>query len=236
MFRPVDKFREDLNHYYTMGFRPVLASEYLSNRMSIPSGTSPIVITFDDSTPSQIQLEKDGSLAPDCGLGIWKAFAKLHPDFPVHATFFVLPDVMWGAKKSVASKVKLLADLGCEIENHTTTHPKLSHLSDDAVIHELGNAEDKLNVLGSRGIHSLALPYGISPRTSPSCKASAGKAAKSTSLACSLSVPTQRHLRTIRNSIATVYRESLLFPGPTESTTGFSNSPKAALSHTCSPN
>jgi len=164
MFRTVDAFRMDLEHYYKLGFRPVLASEYLSNTMKLPPGASPIVMTFDDATPSQIQLAKDGSVDPNCAVGIWQDFAKIHPDFPVHATFFVLPDVMWGPKKFDPRKVKLVFDIGSELANHTITHPKLSHLTDTKVEWELGTATDRLVAMGQSAPHSMALPYGISPK------------------------------------------------------------------------
>jgi hypothetical protein len=164
MFRSPADFAKDLENYYAAGFRPVLASEYLSNRMRLPSGTSPIVITFDDSIASQIQMRDDGSVTPDCAVGIWQAFARSHPDFPVHATFFVLPDVMWGQKKLVNQKIQWLFHAGSELANHTTTHPKLSHLSDEKVKWELGNASEKLEAEGQKGPHSMALPYGINPK------------------------------------------------------------------------
>lgn len=164
MFRSTADFAKDLENYYALGFRPVLASEYLFNRMPLPSGKSPIVITFDDSIASQIQMRDDGNVTADCAVGIWQAFARRHPDFPVHATFFVLPDVMWGQKKFITKKVQWLQRAGSELANHTSTHPKLSHLSDDKVKWELGNASEKLEAYGQKGPHSMALPYGINPK------------------------------------------------------------------------
>src|SRR5476649_947128 len=38
MFRTADAFRKDLEHMYEQGFRPVLASEYLSNKMDLAPG------------------------------------------------------------------------------------------------------------------------------------------------------------------------------------------------------
>jgi len=164
MFRTESQFRADLEHFYAMGFRPVLASEYLSNHMSLPPGASPIVMTFDDATPSQIQLRPDGSVDPNCAVGIWEDFAKTHPDFPVHATFFVLPETLWGPRKADPRKVKLVFDLGSELANHTINHPKLKALTDEKVKLELGTAEDRLEAMGQKGPHAMALPYGISPK------------------------------------------------------------------------
>lgn len=162
--RSVRRFGEDLSRLYSMGFRPVTLHDYVSAKMALPPGASPVVITFDDSTPSQLALGSGGSVVPDCAVGIWRTFAKDHPDFPVHATFFVLPDAMWGQPKLVDRKLELLKGLGCEIGSHTVTHSKLSHLSDEQVKKELGGAIEFLATKGIGQPVGLALPYGISPK------------------------------------------------------------------------
>jgi peptidoglycan/xylan/chitin deacetylase (PgdA/CDA1 family) len=164
MFRTVNQFRADLEQYYKLGFRPVLASAYVENKMSLPSGASPIVLTFDDSNPSQLQLAKDGTVDPNCAVGIWMAFAKEHPDFPVHGTFFVLPDSMWGRDDQVSKKLKILTSLGSEIGNHTINHPFLNRLSDERVKWELGRATARIAALGVHPPHVMAVPYGVMPR------------------------------------------------------------------------
>jgi hypothetical protein len=164
MFRTVKQFRADLDKYYGLGFRPVLASQYVENKMTLPSGASPIVLTFDDSNPTQLQLKKDGTVDPNCAVGIWIAFAKEHPDFPVHGTFFVLPDSMWGSDNQVSKKVKILTGLGSEIGNHTIDHPFLNRLSDDRVKWELGRCQERIEALGIKPPHLMAVPYGVMPR------------------------------------------------------------------------
>jgi len=164
MFRTVDEFRSDLKLYYKMGFRPVLASEYIENKMPLPPGASPIVLTFDDSNPSQIQLKKDGSVDPDSAVGVWMDFAKDHPDFPVHGTFFALPDSMWGQDKLVQKKLLILSSLGSEVGNHTLNHRFLNRLSDTKVKYELGRATERLAALGIKPPHVMAVPYGVMPR------------------------------------------------------------------------
>jgi polysaccharide deacetylase len=163
MFRTTGDFREDLERLYKDGFRPCTVSDYLSNKMPLPPGASPAVFTFDDANPSQIKLRPDGSVDPDCAVGIWQEFAKEHPDFPVRATFFVLP-TMWGQSKMLAQKVALVKQLGCELADHTITHPILSKLSDEKVKREIGEAADNLEKLGTPMPVSLALPFGVSPK------------------------------------------------------------------------
>jgi hypothetical protein len=89
--RSVEGFRNDLARLYRMGFRPVTLSLYVSGRMELLPGASPVVITFDDSHPSQLRFLPDGQLDPECAVGVWRAFASQHQGFPIRATFFVLP-------------------------------------------------------------------------------------------------------------------------------------------------
>lgn len=164
MFRTRKDFRADLDHLYKLGFRPVTFSEYLNDKMDLPPGASPVVLTFDDSNPSQLQLRKDGSVDPDCAIGIWEDFAKDHPDFPVHGTFYVLPDTMWGQPEMLKQKLQIVRDLGSELGNHTVTHPILRNLKKDRVEREIAVATDDLVKMGVPLPISLALPYGSSPR------------------------------------------------------------------------
>ena len=153
--------RRELLRY---GLSPVLAIEYLANKMPLPPGASPIVMTFDDSNPTQFKFMPDGTIDPNCAIGLWQAFAKDHPDFPVHGTFFILPDHLWGPKREGAKKVKMLLAMGSEIANHTIHHPFLGKLSDAKVEWELATATEQLEKLGEPAPHSMALPYGVWPR------------------------------------------------------------------------
>ncbi len=164
MIRPPKAFAADLERLYRLGFRPVTAGAYLSGRMDLPKGATPVVMTFDDSHPTQLRLKPDGALDPACAVGIWKAFSERHPDFPVRGTFYVLPDVMWGQPKLLERKLAMLRDMGSEIENHTVTHTALKKLSDAGVKGEIDGANANLAKHGAKPPYSLALPYGISPR------------------------------------------------------------------------
>jgi len=164
MYRSPKEFRQDLERLHKMGFRPLTVSQYLEDKMPLPPGASPVVFTFDDSNPSQFQLRPDGSVDPNCAIGIWQDFAKSHPDFPIRATFYVLPDVMWGQPQMVEKKVAMLREMGCELGNHTVTHPQLKRLSDEKVKFEIGSATERLEKFGEKLPVSLALPFGISPK------------------------------------------------------------------------
>lgn len=157
-------FRRDLERLYAEGYRPVLLHDYLDNRIAIPLGTSPVVFTFDDSRASQFRYLPDGTVDPDCALGIFQAFAARHPDFPVKATFYVLPDTMFGQPKLATKKLQTLLALGCEIGNHTVKHLKLASLSDQEVQQELAGCVSKTqHMLAQVQMDTVALPYGSFP-------------------------------------------------------------------------
>lgn len=162
MVRSYDNFKKDLLRLWKMGFRPVTLEEYVTNTMPLDHGASPVVFTFDDSHPSQLTLLKDGSIDPNCFVGMWKAFADEHPDFPVKATFFILPNGPFGQRSLHEKKMAILRDYGCEIGSHTMTHTALNKLDDDQVKHELADSYTFINKLGFTA-RSFATPYGVAP-------------------------------------------------------------------------
>lgn len=161
--RSVERFKKDLERLYAMGFRPVTVSEYVENRMSLPPGASPVAITFDDGHPSQFRYGDDGRLDPDCAVAIWQKFAEKHPDFPVKATFFMLPPVPFGQKATLQQKLSQLKRWGCELGSHTLSHANLGKLSDAKVRDELEGSADWIRKQGFEP-KSLALPYGVRPK------------------------------------------------------------------------
>ncbi|MHB8638067.1 MAG: polysaccharide deacetylase family protein, partial [Fimbriimonadaceae bacterium] len=163
-YRSVEQFNNDLDRMDKMGFRPVTVSAYLSGKMDLAPGASPVVMTFDDANADQVRFLDDGTLDPTCMIGLWAAFAKSHPDFPVHATFFILPDSLFGQPKWRDAKLALLKSLGCELANHTITHPILRKMTDEQVEQEIGDASERLEKLGQALPTALALPFGSSPR------------------------------------------------------------------------
>ncbi len=158
------KFRADLDKLYKLGYRPVTVTEWLDKKMPLPPGSSPVIMTFDDGHDSQLRFKKDGSLDPNCFVGIWKKFAEKHSDFPVHGTFFILPPCPFGQAKFVKDKVKMLEDLGSEVACHTYHHRDLARCSDETVKKEIATALDWLEKEFGVTNTTLAYPYGIKPR------------------------------------------------------------------------
>jgi peptidoglycan/xylan/chitin deacetylase (PgdA/CDA1 family) len=161
--RSIERFRGDLKRLHRMGFRPVTLRSYLDGTSDLPPGASPVIFTFDDSHSSQFRVLADGSIDPDCAVGIWQAFAKEHPDFPVRATFFVLPPTPWGQPGALDFKLSKLREWGCEIGSHTLTHRNLAKLSNEDVAKELAGSQRWIRSLGFHAF-AVALPFGVSPR------------------------------------------------------------------------
>ena len=163
LHRSPEAFRKDLERLDEMGFRPVTAREWLAATMDLAKGASPVVMTFDDANPDQFKMLDDGTVDPTCAVGIWMDFAKTHPEFPVRATFFVLP-TLWGQPKWVTKKLEMLRGWGCEVANHTITHVPLRHQTDARVEKEIGDASIALTKLGEKGPFDLAYPLGSTPK------------------------------------------------------------------------
>jgi hypothetical protein len=160
--RSRENFRKDLQRLYDMGFRPVTLGEYIDNKMDLAPGASPVVMTWDDSDPNQMDYLPDGTLDPNCAVALWQAFAKEHPDFPVKGSFYVNANGPF--KKDGRKKVRQLHIWGCEVDSHTMTHAYLGRISDDEVKKELGGMQDYLRELGVENPRVMCLPFGMRPK------------------------------------------------------------------------
>jgi peptidoglycan/xylan/chitin deacetylase (PgdA/CDA1 family) len=131
--------------------------------MILPPGASPVALTFDDSSLSQFKMLPDGTIDPNCAIGILKKFSEEHPDFPVKATFYILPKIPFGQPGFVQQKLALLKQWGCEIGCHTLTHRSLRRMSPDKIKEELGGAIEWIRSLGFEP-KTMAVPYGDMPK------------------------------------------------------------------------
>lgn len=171
--RKPDDFRKDLEKLYKRGYRPVTVTELVENRMDLPPGKSPVVLTFDDSLPTQFRYvgrEGGEKIDPNCAVGILEEFNRKHPDWPVKATFFILPGEgplppPFYQPDYVEDKLTYLLEKGCEIANHTATHRRLDRLPPDQVLREIGLPVRYLAEMAPNAkMQSLALPYGLLPK------------------------------------------------------------------------
>jgi hypothetical protein len=160
--RSKENFKKDLQRLYDMGFRPVTLGEYLDDTMDLAPGASPVVMTWDDSTENQFRYLPDGSIDPECAVGLWLEFAKSHPDFPVKGSFYVNANGPF--ERDGPKKVRQLLEWGCDVDSHTMTHEYLDRVDDETVKKELGGMQDYLRALGVNNPRVLCLPFGLSPK------------------------------------------------------------------------
>ncbi|MEU4311376.1 polysaccharide deacetylase family protein [Nocardia sp. NPDC024068] len=154
------EFRGELDRLYREGYRPITAAQYIAGSIDIPAGTHPVVLTFDDSTTSQLRFGPDGRPAPGCAVAILEEFAAAHPDFPARATFYVTNDPFGGDPRALP----YLAAHGHEIGSHTATHANLAESDPARVRHELAS---NVAAIGTAApgvpVRTLALPLGMAP-------------------------------------------------------------------------
>lgn len=176
--RTPENFRRDLAFLHQNNYYPVNMADVAAKRFSVPAGKKPVVLTFDDSTEGQFRFLKtpqgtwktgpEGKkvIDPDCAVGMLDAFASKHPDFGRGATFYVLPSG-FDQPGVIGEKFRYLVDTGREIGNHTWSHESLATMSAAKIESHLS----KLQAFVSREVGkptamtTLALPFGIGPRT-----------------------------------------------------------------------
>ena len=163
-------FKADIERLYAEGYTPANTIDLTLGFPDLPAGKKPIVFTFDDSDISQFRYLDDGSIDPNCAVGILVNFHQQHPDWPLKGTFYVLQDVnvadrvMFGQKELVDKKLKWLVDNGFEVGSHTISHFNLAEGSDEQVQWQLAVSQRKLEArLPGYSVRSLSLPFGNYP-------------------------------------------------------------------------
>src|SRR5438445_2364026 len=164
--------RRDLATLYAMGYRLIALGDLLDGRIVLPADTTPIVLTFDDSSPGQFRyIEQNGVLTidPKPAVGILDAFAREHPDFGRATTFFVLPAAdlpnrLFNQPAWQGHKLRYLVSHGYEIGNHTLWHANLAKYPEATVRIQLAEAQAWIQRhVPDYRIRALALPYGAYP-------------------------------------------------------------------------
>jgi hypothetical protein len=180
--RTPDGLRRDLETMYQRGYRPVSISEMLDKKIDLPAGQSPVVLVFDDASPSQFRyIEKSGQLEidPTSAVGILTAFNRQHPDWRNRAVFCMLPAAQAGRSffgdKGIEGqktewrfqKVQFLHKQGYELCNHTLYHARLDKAGDKVQEYiARGDMAIDSAVPGYK-VRTFALPLGMWPKNRP---------------------------------------------------------------------
>jgi hypothetical protein len=173
------QFRRDLEAMYAAGYRPVSIAEMLDRKLDLPRGLSPVVVVFDDASPSQFRyIERNGTLEidPTSAVGIWLDFAKSHPGWRNRAVFCTLPAAQAGRSffgdKGIEGqktewryrKVRFLHEQGFELCNHTLYHARLDRAGSQ--VEEFIARGDMAidSVIPGYRVRTFALPLGMWPK------------------------------------------------------------------------
>jgi peptidoglycan/xylan/chitin deacetylase (PgdA/CDA1 family) len=171
--RTPENFRRDLETLYARGYRLQSLTALLDGRITVPAGTTPVVLTFDDSSPGQFRyVERSGTVEidPKSGVGVLEAFLKEKPDFGRAGTFFVLPGAskpnrLFDQPDHAGRKLRWLVDNGYEIGNHTLWHANLGKYDEAVVRAQLAEAQVWVQRhVPEYRLRTLALPHGVYPR------------------------------------------------------------------------
>jgi peptidoglycan/xylan/chitin deacetylase (PgdA/CDA1 family) len=171
--RTPENFRRDLETLYSKGYRAVNLGDLLDRRVKTPRGTTPVVFTFDDSSPGQFRyVDEQGTLTVDAksAVGILDQFTRDHPDFGRAGTFFVLPGAskpnrLFNQPELEGKKLQYLVSQGYEIGNHTLWHANLGKYDESTVRTQIAEAQQWIQRhVPDYRVRSIALPHGVYPR------------------------------------------------------------------------
>lgn len=117
------QLRADLDRLLANGFYPINLRELTAEKLrSVPAGKRPVALTFDGAAQDQFRLLADGSVDPNSAVGVLLAMNAAHPaDWPLRATFFVLPhadpgrSAVFGTPELASTKLQLLTAWGMEV-------------------------------------------------------------------------------------------------------------------------
>ena len=172
--------RHDLEVMYARGYRPVNMRDVLDRNLDLPAGTSPVVLVFDDASPSQFRyVEREGRLEidPTSAVGILVEFRKSHPDWANKAVFCTLSGAEAGrsffgdrgieGQKSEwrFPKVRWLHEQGFELCNHTLWHANLARYNDAVVQEQIARGQLAIDsAVPGYKVRTFALPQGAWPK------------------------------------------------------------------------
>ncbi|PJE03754.1 MAG: hypothetical protein CK427_04580 [Leptospira sp.] len=166
--RSREGFRSDLIYFIENKFHFLSLQEFTSGNIQAPKGSIPILMTFDDSSVSQFEMDKNGKINPNSGIGIIESLKKKYPTFRPKGVFFVTPGAknpndLFGQKESKKAKLEYLIANGYDIENHTLWHANLKKYS-SKIEEQIVKCEQFVQeYLPNHKMSSLALPFGIYP-------------------------------------------------------------------------
>lgn len=159
-----EQFRSELEYLYEHDYRPVRTDQLVDGELDVPAGTTPVVLTFDDSTREQFGHTEDGEIDPDTAVGILREVAEEHDGFEAVGSFYVTGSLFGYSGERGAELLADLHELGFELGNHTFSHQRLDHVDADGVRRELAlGAQHVREAVPEAEVRTLSLPLGQHP-------------------------------------------------------------------------
>ena len=168
-----ETFRKHLTMMAKAGWYPMNARDlYLPEKLqSVPAGMTPVALTFDDARGSQFRYLKDGSIDPNCVVGILEAYHQKYGEkWPRAGTFFALPKSSYnptpfwqvGLEKK---KCQWLVANGYELSNHSFAHHFMTKMSAQQVREAVwGCVRDIRKLAPEATMDTFCVPYGAYPK------------------------------------------------------------------------
>ena len=170
---PGTTFRKHLDMMVKAGWYPMNARDiYIPEKLqAVPAGMTPVVLTFDDARGSQFWMKPDGSIAPNCILGILESYHKKYGEkWPRAGTFFALPKSsynptpFWQAGLE-AKKCQWLVANGYELSNHSFAHKNMAPMNAAQVREAVwGCVRDIRKLAPNATMDTFCVPYGSYPK------------------------------------------------------------------------
>ncbi|MBU2602089.1 MAG: polysaccharide deacetylase family protein [Actinobacteria bacterium] len=168
--RTPEDFRADIALLWDEGYYPINLRDLATGNIEVPAGKTPVVLTFDDSSPGQYRLLDEGSIDPDSAVGIMQAAVRAGR-WVSRASFYVLLDVrpsdhvLFGQPDYQTEKVRNLVSWGYEIGSHTVTHLNLKEASRDESVKQLAVSQATIEKMVGSGysVDTMSVPFGAYP-------------------------------------------------------------------------
>lgn len=167
-----EDFRGQLQYLYDNDYHPVNLRDFVRDEMDVPAGKTPVVLTFDDSSDTQFTMvDQGGEMIPDPNgaVGVMADFHEKNPDWPMRATFFVLPEAdvpnnLFGQPNLSEEKLNYLVDSGMEIGSHTLYHENLALASPEEVQRQIVLSIEAIQeFVPGYEVDTLGVPFGEYP-------------------------------------------------------------------------
>lgn len=163
--RTSEAFRNDLEFYYSQGYRMIRLTDYVDGNIDVELGKSPIILTFDDGLENNIKvtgLDEKGNIIidPNSAVGILENFKEKYPDYNITATFFVNGGLF--RQEEYNEKIlNWLVENGYDIGNHTYSHVDFTDVDANKSMEQVGRIYEMLDsIIPEKYVNIVALPFG----------------------------------------------------------------------------